>query len=58
MTDQAVTAHPTGTGVDDVDAVLDHVATVEQRPLEEHVTVFESAHDALRRVLDATPKPS
>lgn len=45
----------TRTGAPAVDAVLDSIASLDQRPLEEHVQVFEAAHDDLRRALDATP---
>lgn len=41
------------TGLAPVDAVIASVETLEQRPLEEHVGVFEAAHDQLRRALDA-----
>ena len=40
------------TGVPRVDAVIDDVADLEGRPVDEHVGVFESAHDELRRTLD------
>lgn len=39
--------------VDAVDAVVASVEALEQRPLEEHVAVFEAAHEQLRRALDA-----
>ena len=41
------------TGVPAVDEVITAVAELEERPLEEHVGVFEAAHDQLRRALDA-----
>lgn len=41
------------TGVADVDQVLDAVDTLADRPVEEHVAVFEQAHERLRRALDA-----
>lgn len=43
------------TGLAPVDEVLDHVARVSDRPVSEHVAVFERAHDQLRRALDARP---
>ncbi len=44
---------PIRTGVERVDAVVDAVAGLENRPVDEHVAVFESAHDELRRTLDS-----
>jgi hypothetical protein len=35
-----------------VDAVITAVEQLEDRPIEEHVGVFEAAHDRLRRALD------
>jgi len=47
------------TGVSRVDAVIEAVEQLEERPVEEHVGVFEAAHDELRRALDATdPDPA
>jgi hypothetical protein len=46
---------PVRTGVERVDAVIDRVVGVLDRPIDEHVAVFESAHDELRRTLDAPP---
>lgn len=46
------------TGVPAVDAVLDAVDSLGSRPLEEHSRVFESAHDQLRRALDAAAEQS
>ena len=43
------------TGVDSVDAVIAAVEELEERPIEEHVGVFETAHEQLRRALDAEP---
>lgn len=40
------------TGAPDVDAVITAVEELEERPLEEHVGVFEAAHEQLRRALD------
>ena len=42
------------TGVADVDAVLESVAALEDRPVEEHAGVFEAAHEQLRRSLDGS----
>ncbi|MGB0099102.1 MAG: hypothetical protein WBP61_02355 [Nocardioides sp.] len=41
------------TGVTGVDEVILAVEALEERPIEEHVAVFEAAHDRLRRALDA-----
>lgn len=43
---------PVRTGVEEVDAVLESVEDLEPRPVEEHVAVFENAHEKLRRALD------
>ncbi|GAB7007243.1 hypothetical protein JCM18899A_47180 [Nocardioides sp. AN3] len=40
------------TGVPAVDAVVDEVDRVAELPVEEHVAVFERAHEELRRALD------
>ncbi|HEX5089414.1 MAG TPA: hypothetical protein VFV89_16525 [Nocardioides sp.] len=40
------------TGVDRVDDVIRAVEELEERPIEEHVGVFESAQVQLRRALD------
>jgi len=45
-------AEPVRTGVDAVDEVVRAVEELEERPLEEHVGVFELAHGELRRALD------
>jgi hypothetical protein len=42
------------TGVDRVDDVIRAVEELEERPIEEHVGVFESAQVQLRRALDET----
>jgi len=52
--DEAVT-EPVRTGMQDVDAVVDSVSDLADRPVDEHVAVFESAHEELRRTLDAAP---
>lgn len=40
------------TGDQRVDSVVEDVARLAGRPVEEHVAVFESAHERLRRTLD------
>ena len=55
---QAAAGDPARTGVPAVDAVLETVESLGGRPLEEHASVFESAHDQLRRALDAAPEQS
>lgn len=44
---------PLRTGEERVDDVIAAVEQLEERPLEEHVGVFEHAHEELRRALDA-----
>jgi len=51
---QPHTPEPVRTGVADVDAVLDSVEALSERPVEEHPAVFEAAHEQLRRCLDGT----
>jgi hypothetical protein len=41
------------TGMAEVDAVLASLDGLADRPVAEHVAVFEQAHDRLRRALDA-----
>ena len=43
---------PAPTGIASIDSVLDLVAGLDARPLEEHADVFETAHSELRRALD------
>jgi hypothetical protein len=43
------------TGVAAVDEVIAAVEQLEERPIEEHVGVFETAHEQLRRALDSLP---
>ncbi|MCL2544204.1 MAG: hypothetical protein FWE71_17295 [Nocardioidaceae bacterium] len=43
---------PAPTGIASVDAVLDMVAALEERPVSEHAAVFERAHTELRQALD------
>jgi len=51
-------AEPVRTGLDDVDTVIAAVQGLEERPLEEHVGVFETAHELLRRALDGQEPPA
>jgi len=46
------------TGDPRVDRVLAAVDAAGERPLAEHVAVFEQAHDQLRRALDAPAEQS
>ena len=48
-------AEPVRTGVEEVDEVLDSIDGLEGTPVDEHVAVFENAHDRLRGALDARP---
>ncbi|MGN0062839.1 MAG: hypothetical protein ACI379_01245 [Nocardioides sp.] len=41
------------TGVSSVDAVIRAVEPLDDLPVAEHAAVYEQAHDALRRALDA-----
>lgn len=43
------------TGVAAVDAVLDSLPRLDELSLEEHVGVYEGAHEQLRRALDTRP---
>ncbi|MEZ0581296.1 hypothetical protein [Nocardioides sp. MH1] len=43
---------PAPTGIASIDSVLDLVAGLGSRPLDEHAEVFETAHATLRRALD------
>ena len=47
------TVDPVRTGVDGVDAVLRSVEDLDDVPVDEHVAVFEQAHEQLRGALDA-----
>ena len=51
-------AEPVRTGLDDVDTVIAAVQGLEERPLEEHIGVFETAHELLRRALDGQEAPA
>lgn len=43
---------PAGTGVAEADEVVATLEQLDELPVEEHVAVFEQAHDTLRRALD------
>lgn len=45
------------TGNEAVDEVLASLEGLEERPLEEHVAVFERAHERLRGALDGPREP-
>ena len=53
---EPVQASVESTGVVAVDEVLQHVSRLADRPVAEHVEVFERAHEQLRRALDAQPE--
>ncbi len=57
LDDDGMSPEPVRTGVGDVDTVIAAVEGLEERPLEEHVGVYETAHEQLRRALD-TPSPT
>lgn len=44
------------TGLASVDSVVEAVEGLEGRPVDEHVEVFEQAHEQLRRALDDAPE--
>lgn len=52
----AEAAEPVRTGHPQVDEVLASLDGLDDRPVDEHVAVFERAHDALRGALDARPE--
>ena len=57
MTEEPVVAATSGlvpapTGIASIDTVLDLVAGLDSRPLEEHAAAFETAHQQLRQALD------
>lgn len=54
MTDEATPAPPT-TGITALDGALQDVAALADRPVTEHVAVFETVHAELRRPLDDPP---
>jgi hypothetical protein len=43
------------TGLQSVDSVVEAVEGLDERPVDEHVEVFERAHEQLRRALDDAP---
>lgn len=53
--DEQVREPADATGVPAVDEVLRQVAQLADRPVPEHVEVFERAHEQLRRALDTQP---
>ena len=48
----------TPTGHDVVDGVVDSLTGLDERPVGEHVAVFEQAHEALRRALNEASAPT
>ncbi|WP_300464104.1 hypothetical protein [uncultured Nocardioides sp.] len=44
------------TGVASVDAVIESVEELAERPLAEHAAVFTAAQERLRRALDSDPQ--
>jgi hypothetical protein len=50
-TDPEVESEVEGTGNADVDAVVGSLTALDDLPVAEHVTVFEQAHESLRRTL-------
>ncbi|HET6562802.1 MAG TPA: hypothetical protein VFG72_13065 [Marmoricola sp.] len=49
---------PTATGNDRVDGVVRSLDSLEGRPAEEHVAVFEAAHRDLRDALSSSDEPA
>ncbi len=49
---------PAGTGNERVDAVVRSLGSLEGRPAEEHVAVFEAAHRELRDALSSSDHPA
>ncbi|QCW50897.1 hypothetical protein FE634_11685 [Nocardioides dongxiaopingii] len=52
LDDEPPFPRPEPSGDARVDAVIEAVAGLDDRPLEEHVAVLEAAHGELRRALD------
>ena len=50
-----VSESPERTGNPEVDAALDAVVALEDRPVAEHLAAYESAHALLRQALADTP---
>ena len=48
---------PVRTGNEAVDGVLQSLDTLEQVPVDDHVAVFERAHEQLRAALDSPRDP-
>jgi len=55
--DPQPTQQPEATGNPTVDAVLESLAGLEDTPVDEHVAVFETAHDTLRGALANAGNP-
>jgi hypothetical protein len=53
-----VSESPERTGHPDVDAALDAVVALEDRPVAEHLAAYETAHAQLRQALSDTPELS
>jgi hypothetical protein len=49
---------PAGTGNERVDGVVRSLDSLEGRPAEEHVAVFEAAHRELRDALSSSDQPA
>jgi hypothetical protein len=54
MTESPIPA-PATTGLAPADAVVDSLETLDALPVNEHVAVFEAAHQALGQMLSGTP---
>lgn len=54
MIDEGATGLSEETGNTDVDEVLQSLETLDELPLEQHVAVFERAHERLRALLDGS----
>ncbi len=55
---ESVEVAPAGTGNGRVDAVVRSLDSLEGRPAEEHVPVFEAAHRELRDALSSADQPA
>ena len=51
----SVSESPERTGHPDVDAAIDAVVSLEDRPVAEHLAAYETAHALLRQALSDTP---
>lgn len=56
--DPASETEPVRTGMAEIDEVIAAVEALEERPIQEHVGVFETAHERLRRALDHPAEPA